>query len=116
MIAFVDEQRARFGVEPICNALQVAPSAYWREARRRREPALCPPRRQRDERLVPEIERVWNANMRVYGADKVWKQLNRERIEVARCTVERLMRRLGLRGAVRGKGVRTTLPDAKAPF
>lgn len=114
-MSFVDEQRARFGVEPICKALQVAPSAYWREARRRREPALCPPRRQRDARLVPEIARVWNANMRVYGADKVWKQLNRERIAVARCTVERLMRRLGLRGAVRGKGVRTTVPDAKAP-
>jgi len=114
-MAFVDEQRARFGVEPICKALQVAPSAYWREARRRREPALCPPRRQRDARLMTEIERVWNANMRVYGADKVWKQLNRERIEVARCTVERLMRRLGLRGAMRGKNVRTTVPDAKAP-
>jgi transposase InsO family protein len=89
--------------------LQVAPSA------RRRDPALCPPRRQREATLLPEIERVWNANMRVYGADKVWKQLNRERIEVARCTVERLMRRLGLRGVVRGKGVRTTVPDAKAP-
>lgn len=114
-MSFVDEQRARFGVEPICKALQVAPSAYWREARRQRAPALCPPRRQRDARLLPEIERVWNANMRVYGADKVWKQLNRERIEVARCTVERLMRRLGLRGAMRGKKVRTTLPDAKAP-
>ena len=111
---FVDEHRARFGVEPICKALQVAPSAYWREAARQREPALCPPRRQREAQLLPEIERVWNANMRVYGADKVWKQLNRERIEVARCTVERLMRRLGLRGVMRGKRVRTTVPDAKA--
>lgn len=114
MTAFVDEHRARFGVEPICKTLQVAPSAYWREAQRRRDPALCPPRRQRDVQLMPEIDRVWNANMRVYGADKVWKQLNRERIEVARCTVERLMRRLGLRGVVRGKRVRTTVPDAKA--
>jgi transposase InsO family protein len=112
--AFVDGHRARFGVEPICKALQVAPSAYWRESQRRRDPALCPPRRQREAQLLPEIERVWNANMRVYGADKVWKQLNRERIEVARCTVERLMRRLGLRGVVRGKRVRTTVPDAKA--
>jgi transposase InsO family protein len=114
-MAFVDEHRARFGVEPICKVLQVAPSMYWREAKRRREPAHCPPRRQRDARLMPEIDRVWNANMRVYGADKVWKQLNRERIAVARCTVERLMRRLGLRGVVRGKSVRTTVPDAKAP-
>jgi transposase InsO family protein len=112
---FVDEHRERFGVEPICKALQVAPSAYWRETARRRQPALCPPRRQRDAQLMPEIERVWNANLRVYGADKVWKQLNRERIDVARCTVERLMRRGGLRGAVRGKGVRTTRPDPKAP-
>jgi transposase InsO family protein len=112
---FVDEYRERFGVEPICKALQIAPSAYWREAARRRQPALCPPRRQRDAQLVPEIERVWNTNLRVYGADKVWKQLHRERIEAARCTVERLMRRLGLRGAMRGKRVRTTVPDAKAP-
>jgi transposase InsO family protein len=114
-MAFVDEHRARFGVEPICKTLQIAPSAYWREAARRRDPALCPPRRQREAKLLPEIERVWNANWRVYGADKVWKQLNRERIEVARCTVERLMRRLGLRGVMRGKRVRTTVPDAKAP-
>ena len=114
-MSFVDEHRGRFGVEPICKVLQVAPSAYWREAGRRRDPAQCPPRRQRDARLMPEIERVWNANMRVYGADKVWKQLNRERIWVARCTVERLMRRLGLRGVVRGKVVRTTIPDLKAP-
>ena len=114
MTVFVDEHRARFGVEPICKALQVAPSAYWREAARKRDPALCPPRRQREAQLLPQIERVWSANMRVYGADKVWKQLNRERIEVARCTVERLMRRLGLRGVVRGKRVRTTVPDAKA--
>jgi transposase InsO family protein len=113
--AFVDEHRGRFGVEPICKALQVAPSAFWREAARQREPALCPPRRQRDAVLLSEIERVWNENMRVYGADKVWRQLKREHIEAARCTVERLMRLRGLRGAMRGKGVRTTVPDAKAP-
>jgi len=112
---FVDEHRERFGVEPICKALQVAPSAYWREAARKREPALCPPRRRRDAALLPEIERVWNGNMRVYGADKVWKQLRREGTTVARCTVERLMRRQGLRGVIRGKSVRTTVPDAKAP-
>ncbi len=114
MTPFVDEHRQRFGVEPICKALQVAPSAYRREAARKRNPALCPPRRQRDAALLPEIERVWNANLRVYGADKVWKQLGREHVEVARCTVERLMRGAGLRGAMRGKRVRTTMPDAKA--
>jgi transposase InsO family protein len=116
MTAFVDQHRERLGVEPICKALQVAPSAYWREAARRRDPALCPPRRQRDAALLPEIERVWNGSMRgVYGADKVWKQLRREHFTVARCTVERLMRRRGLRGVIRGKSVRTTVPDVKAP-
>ena len=114
MKPFVDQHRDRFGVEPICNALQIAPSGYWREAARSLEPTLCPPRRQRDAALVPEIERVWNGNMRVYGADKVWKQLRRESFAVARCTVERLMRRQGLRGVIRGKSVRTTVPDAKA--
>ena len=77
MSEFVEQHRERFGVEPICKALQVAPSAYWREAARRRDPALCPARRQRDAALLTEIERVWNANMRVYGADKIWKQLRR---------------------------------------
>ena len=94
--------------------MQIAPSAYWREAARDRQPALCPARRQRDMALVPQVERVFKANMSVYGADKVWRQLNRERIATARCTVERLMRRLGLRGAMRGKGVRTTRADPKA--
>jgi hypothetical protein len=114
MKPFIDQHRERLGVEPICKALQVAPSAYWREAARSREPTLCPPRRQRDAALVPEIERVWENNMRVYGADKVWQQLRREHFAVARCTVERLMRRQGLRGVIRGKSVRTTVPDAKA--
>jgi len=111
---FIDEHRERLGVEPICKAMQVAPSAYWREAARRREPARCPPRRQRDAELLPKIERVWEANLRVYGADKVWKQLHREGVVVARCTVERLMRRQGLCGVSRGKTVRTTRPDPKA--
>ena len=114
MKPFVDEHRQRFGVEPICKAMQVAPSAYWREAARERQPALCPPRRQRDTALLPQIERVFKANMSVYGVDKVWRQLGREQITVARCTVDRLMARLGLRGAMRGKGVRTTRPDPKA--
>jgi transposase InsO family protein len=95
--------------------LQVAPSAYRRHAARQRNPELRSARARRDERLVPHIERVWEANLRVYGADKVWKQMNREDIVVARCTVERLMRRLGLQGARRGKTVRTTVPDRSAP-
>jgi putative transposase len=113
--AFVEQHRDRFGVESICKVLQVAPSGYRREAARRRDPALCPPRRQRDAALLPEIERVWHSNMQVYGADKVWKQLRRENFAVARCTVERLMRANGLRGVIRGKSVRTTVSDAKAP-
>jgi transposase InsO family protein len=112
---FVDRHRDRFGVEPICRVLQVAPSGYRREAARRRDPARCPPRRQRDAALLPEIERVWRSNLQVYGADKVWKQLRREGILVARCTVERLMRAQGWHGVIRGKVVRTTVPDAKAP-
>lgn len=114
MNAFIDEHRARLGVEPICTALQVAPSAYRRHAARRRDPVLLPVRAQRDAELMPQVQRVYDANLRVYGADKVWRQLLREGVTVARCTVERLMRRLGLQGARRGKGVRTTVPDAKA--
>jgi len=115
MSEFIDQHRDRFGVEPICKVLQVAPSGYRREAARRGDPARCPPRRQRDAALLPEIERVWRSNLQAYGADKVWKQLRREAIPVARCTVERLMRARGWRGVVRGKTVRTTVPDAKAP-
>jgi transposase InsO family protein len=95
--------------------LQVAPSAYRRHAARLRNPQLRSARARRDERLMPHIERVWQANMQVYGAEKVWKQMNREDIVVARCTVERLMRRLGLEGVRRGKTVRTTTPDTSAP-
>jgi putative transposase len=112
--AFIDEHRARLGVEPICTALQVAPSAYRRHAARQRDPALLPARAQRDAGLRPQVQRVYDANLRVYRADKVWRQLLREGVTVARCTVERLMRRLGLQGVRRGKGVRTTVPDAKA--
>ena len=112
---FVDEHRGTFGVEPICKVLQIAPSAYRRHAALQREPQRRCARAQRDDVLVPEIERVWNANMQVYGVDKVWRQLAREGLSVARCTVERLMRRRGLRGVMRGKIVRTTISDGKAP-
>jgi putative transposase len=112
--AFIDEHRARCGVEPICTALQVAPSAYWCHAARQRNPALRPERAKRDALLLPEVRRVFDQNLQVYGADKVWRQLHREGLDIARCTVERLMRLAGLRGARRGKSVRTTVPDAKA--
>ena len=95
--------------------LQIAPSGYWRHAAHQRNPKLRCARAQRDDTLLPQIERVWQANMRVYGADKVWKQMNREGVEIARCTVERLMKRLGLQGVRRGKVVRTTISDTKAP-
>ena len=113
--AFVDEHRDQFGVEPNCSALQFAPSAYRRHAARQRDPSLISQRAQRDAELKPQIQRVWDSNMQVYGADKVWKQLNREGVRVARCTIERLMGSMGLHGVTRGKVVRTTVPDANAP-
>jgi putative transposase len=95
--------------------LQIAPSGYWLHAARTRNPDLRSSRAKRDDMLVPQIQRVWQANLQVYGADKVWRQLNREAIEVARCTVERLMQRSGLEGARRGKVVQTTIPDTTVP-
>ncbi|WP_423373178.1 IS3 family transposase [Dyella nitratireducens] len=112
---FVDTHRNRFGVEPICKVLQIAPSGYRMHAARQRQPERRPARTQREEVLVPQIQRVWRANLQVYGADKVWRQLGREGIVAARCTVERLMRKHGLRGAMRGKVVRTTVSDRDAP-
>ncbi|MBX3088540.1 MAG: IS3 family transposase [Cryobacterium sp.] len=112
---FVDQHRQAYGVESICKVLQIAPSGYWRHAAHQRDPQLRCARAQRDGVLAPQIERVWRANMQVYGAQKVWKQLNREGMPIARCTVERLMKRLGLQGVRRGKVVRTTLSDMKAP-
>jgi transposase InsO family protein len=115
MRAFIDEHRDTHGVEPICRVLQIAPSGYRRYAAQRCDPARRCARARRDEALVPHIQRVWQANLQVYGADKVWRQLGREGHPVARCTVERLMRQHGLRGVVRGKVVRTTISDANAP-
>ena len=95
--------------------LQIAPSGYRRHAARQRDPQQRSARELRDERLLPEIQRVWRANLQVYGADKVWRQLLREGFTVARCTVERLMRTHGIRGVTRGKVVRTTISDAATP-
>jgi transposase InsO family protein len=114
MVAYIDQHKDRFGVEPICDVLPIAPSTYYEQKGREREPDRRPPRAKRDETLKAEIRRVWDENFRVYGAHKVWKQLNREEVQVARCTVERLMRELGLRGVVRGRRVKTTIPDELA--
>ena len=114
MKSFIDEHRDEYGVEPICRVLPIAPSTYRAHAARQADPRLRSDRVKVDEILSPEVERVWNENFQVYGVRKVWRQLRREQFDVARCTVQRLMRRLGLRGVIRGKTVRTTISDPKA--
>jgi len=115
MIAFVDDHRGVHGVEPICRVLRIAPSAYHAQVAQRTDPTKASPRTRRDLVLMARIRRVHEANFGVYGARKVWRQLGREGVAVARCTVERLMRRMGLEGAVRGKEVRTTVADKATP-
>jgi hypothetical protein len=114
MIAFIDEHRDVYGVEPICRVLPIAPSTYHAHAARRTDPSKLPARARSDAALRVEIRRVFEANFQVYGVRKVWRQLGREGIVVARCTVARLMRTMGLQGAVRGKKVRTTIQDPAA--
>jgi transposase InsO family protein len=114
MVAFIDAHRATYGVEPICAVLPIAPATYYEQKVRQADPTRLPARAQRDAALRPEIARVWHQHRRCYGAKKVWKQLGREQIPVARCTVARLMDQLGLRGVVRGRRVRTTVPDPVA--
>ena len=108
MVAFIDEHRDEYGVEPICEVLPIAPSTYYEHRARAVDPDRRPAREKRDEVLRPQIQRVWNENHAVYGADKVWHQLGREKVDVARCTVERLMRAEGLGGARRGKAFTIT--------
>ncbi|WP_336966251.1 IS3 family transposase [Sphingobium aquiterrae] len=115
MINFIDEHRDDYGVEPICRVLPIAPSTYHERVAQRRDPSRLSPRAQRDEALKPEVRRVFDANFRVYGVRKVWRQMRREGFDIARCTVERLMRDLGLQGVVRGKPVKTTMSDKAAP-
>lgn len=115
MIAFIDEHRVVHGVEPICRVLPIAPSTYHAHAARRADPAKLPARARRDITLRTEIRRVYEENFRVYGVRKLWRQLLREGIAVARCTVARLMRTMGLQGIVRGKRVRTTISNTAAP-
>ena len=115
MIAFIDDHRKEHGIEPICRVLPIAPSTYYDHNAKRRDPQQRSARAQRDEERKAEIQRVFDANFGVYGVRKVWWQLLREGYEIARCTVERLMRRLGIRGVVRGKKVITTNPDTSLP-
>jgi transposase InsO family protein len=115
MVKFIDDNRDAYGVEPICKTLPIAPATYYEHKAREREPSRRSTRAETDEVLRAEIQRVWDENFGVYGAEKVWRQLCREEVAVARCTVERLMRDMGLRGAVRGGAFRvTTLPDEAA--
>jgi putative transposase len=115
MIAFIDDHRGVYGVEPICKVLPIAPSTYHAHVARRLDPGKLSRRAKRDEALKAQIRRVFEENFRVYGVRKVWRQLAREGIAVARCTVARLMRAMGLQGAVRGKPLRTTISDKAAP-
>ena len=109
MVRFIDDHRGQYGVEPICSVLPIAPSTYYAHRAKARSPELRSARAKRDEALKVEIRRVWDeAFDGVYGAEKVWRQLVREGRTVARCTVERLMREMGLRGAIRGKAFKVT--------
>lgn len=115
MVDFIDRHRAALGVESICRTLQFAPSAYYERKRQFFEPELRCPRRKTDDVLRTAIRRVWDDNLQVYGARKVWHQLKREGHSVARCTVERLMREMDLQGVIRGRTKRTTIPTDREP-
>jgi len=115
MIAFIDDHREVHGVEPICGMLRIAPSTYHAQVAQRADPSRASPRARQDLLLMAQIRRVHADNFGVYGARKVWRQLAREGTAVARCTVERLMQRMGLRGVVRGKECRTTISDKASP-
>jgi transposase InsO family protein len=115
MVSFIDEYRDEHGVEPICQELPIAPSTYHEQKARQADPSRLPNRAVRDAILREKIERIWKDNFEVYGARKVWRQLKREKVDVARCTVERLMREMGLQGAIRGRSYKkTTIVDEAA--
>ena len=111
MVAFIDRHREQYGVEPICRELPIAPSTYDRCKSESAHPEQRREGAKRDEQLILDIQRVWEENHRNDGARNVWKQLHRERIPVARCTVERLMKRPGIEGVRRGRRGMTTLPS-----
>jgi putative transposase len=114
MIAYIDDNKASYGIEPICKVLPIAPSTYYDHKAKQQQPDKRSARAKQDDVLKGRIQRIWEENFRVYGVRKVWQQLKREGIDVARCTVERLMKALGLRGVVRGRRIRTTLPSRLA--
>ena len=111
MVDYIDQHKAEHGVESICKVLPIAPSTYYDHKAKRQKPEKRSARIKRDEALVLDIQRVWEKNFRVYGFRKVWRQLRRENVDVARCTVERLMKIQGLRGVVRGRRTKTTFPS-----
>ena len=115
MISFIDDQRTVYGVELICRVLPIAPSTYYHQLACRADPTKLSPRCQRDISLKPKIQKVWDDNWKVYGVRKTWRQLRREGVDVARCTVARLMAGMGLRGIVRGKSLKTTFSDISMP-
>ena len=111
MVAFIDHHREQYGVEPICRELPIAPSTYYRCKSHSVHPEQRSARAKRDEQLMLDTQSVWEESHRNYGARKVWKQLHREGISVARCTVERLMKQLGIEGVRRGRRCVTTIPS-----
>lgn len=108
MIAFIQAHRSHYGVEPMCRVLQIAPSTFYEQQAIARDPSLVSDRAKRDEELRRELLRVWQENRSLYGARKLWHAMKREKISIARCTVERLMRDIGIEGVRRGKKVKTT--------
>lgn len=115
MIAFIKEHRAICGVEPICRVLQIAPSTFYAHLAIERDPELASDRSKRDTDLRPALKQVWEDNRSVYGARKLWHAMRREGYDLARCTVERLMRDIGIEGVRRGKKVKTTCSDKALP-
>lgn len=116
MVEFIDQHRAEYGVEPICEQVPIAPATYYEYKAREAEPERQPARLRRDAEIKPEIRRVYDENFQVYGARKIWRQLRREGVGVARCTIERLMRSLGLQGVVRGGKRRTTISRSQSDY
>jgi transposase InsO family protein len=114
MVSCIDRQRETYGFEPICKLLPIAPSTNFKPKAVLADPARRSRRALRDEQLRPELRRVWDDNFHVYGVRKVWRQLRRDGVSMARCTVTRLMRQMGLRGVVRGRSFKTTIPALKA--
>ena len=115
MTSFINDHRQVYGVEPICRVLPIAPSTYRDHVAKRANPAKLSERAKRDAVLKAEVHRVFVENFGVYGVRKVWRPMMREGFVVARCTISRRMREMGLKGVVRSRSIRTTIPDTAAP-